>query len=370
MGRRSDGQTGSGRSERPAGDETESSHAAPPPARPSAHPPIEFCVSAEHTERLDRFLADQLQLSRTQAARLIADKAVQVDGGVARASRVLARGARVTVAFPTLDPPRQLRPAPIPLTIVWEDEHLAVIDKPAGLVVHPAPGHWDDTLVNALVARGTALGGGVQGRPGIVHRLDRDTSGLMLVAKTDVAHRRLSQLLGARRIVRAYAALTWGHLAESPTVIEAPLARHPRDRKRMAIIATGRAARTDAYLIARFASTDLLRLELHTGRTHQIRVHLEQAGHPVVGDPVYAGGGSRRISGAARPSADALERATPRQALHAAWLAFRHPLTDVPLEFRSEWPADLRPALGLAGGGDLVARPDPLAYLLFFNRHE
>ncbi len=369
-GRRADGQAGSETSEPPGGDETESDDPARLPNRPSAHPPIEFCISADHTERLDRFLADQLQLSRTQAARLIADKAVRVDGAVARTSRVLARGARITVAFPSLAPPRQLRPAQIPLTIVWEDEHLAVIDKPAGLVVHPAPGHWDDTLVNALVARGTTLGGAVHGRPGIVHRLDRDTSGLMLVAKTDVAHRRLSQLLGARRIVRAYAALTWGHLAESPTVIEAPLARHPRDRKRMAIVATGRAARTDAHVIARFASTDLLRLELHTGRTHQIRVHLEQTGHPVVGDPVYGGGGSRRISGAARPSADALERATPRQALHAAWLAFRHPLTGAPLEFRSEWPADLGPALRLAAGGDLVARPDPLAYLLFFNRHE
>jgi 23S rRNA pseudouridine1911/1915/1917 synthase len=293
-----------------------------------------------------------------------------VDGSIARASRTLARGERVTVRFPTIAPPRRLAPAHIPLTIVWEDEHLAVIDKPAGLVVHPAPGHWDDTLVNALVARGTALGGGVEGRPGIVHRLDRDTSGLMLVAKTDIAHRRLSQLLGARRIVRAYAALAWGHLAESPTVIEAPLARHPKDRKRMAIVATGRPARTDAYVVARFASSELLRLELHTGRTHQIRVHLEQAGHPVVGDPLYAGGGSRRISGAARASADALERATRRQALHAAWLAFRHPVSGLALEFRSEWPPDLRESLALAGGLDLVARPDPLAYLLFFNRHE
>jgi 23S rRNA pseudouridine1911/1915/1917 synthase len=331
---------------------------------------LEFCVSADSTERLDRFLADQLQLSRTQAARLIADKAVSIGGVVARASRVLVRGDRVKVVLPPADPPRQLRPAHIPLTVVWEDEHLAVIDKPAGLVVHPAPGHWDDTLVNALVARGTTLGGGVQGRPGIVHRLDRDTSGLMLVAKTDLAHRRLSHLLGARRIVRAYAALAWGHLSESPTVLEAPLARHPRNRKRMAIISSGRPARTDAYVIARFASVDLLRLELHTGRTHQIRVHLEDAGHPIVGDPVYGGGGSRRISGAARAAADALERATGRQALHAAWLAFRHPLTSAPLEFRSEWPPDLWASLAIAAGKDLVARPDPLTYLLFFNRHE
>ena len=184
-----------------------------------------------------------------------------------------------------------------------------------------------DTLVNALVARGTALGGGVQGRPGIVHRLDRDTSGLMLVAKTDVAHRRLSHLLGAHRIMRAYAALAWGHLDQTPTVIEAPLARHPRDRKRMAIVATGRAARTDVYLIARFASVDLLRLELHTGRTHQIRVHLEQAGHPVLGDPVYTGGGSRRISGAA-PGLGGRARAGDAEASAARGVACVSPPLD------------------------------------------
>jgi len=251
---------------------------------------------------------------------------------------------------------------------VYEDPDLAVIDKPAGLVVHPAPGHWDDTLVNALVARGTALGGGVEGRPGIVHRLDRDTSGLMIVAKTDLAHRRLSAAIAARKVTRVYAALTWGHLDETPTVIEAPIARHPAERKRMIITARGRAARTDAYVVARFAVADLLRLELHSGRTHQIRVHLEHIGHPIIGDPVYSGGGSRRISGAGRRAADALAAATPRQALHAAALAFRHPVSGAPLQFRSDWPADLRPALIAAGGQELVAVPDPLSYLLFLNR--
>jgi 23S rRNA pseudouridine1911/1915/1917 synthase len=329
---------------------------------------LEFCVAVAETERLDRFLADQLSLSRTQAARLVADGAVQVNAAKARASRTLARGDRVAVSFPGDQPPRHLAPAPIPLTVVYEDEHLAVIDKPAGLVVHPAPGHWDDTLVNALVARGTTLSGGAEGRPGIVHRLDRDTSGLMVVAKTDLAHRRLGTAISARRIRRSYAALTWGHLDRSPTTIEVPLARHPRDRKRMAPLAQGRSARTDASVVARFEAVDLLRLELHTGRTHQIRVHLEHVGHPIVGDPVYGGGGSRRISGLARRAADALQRVTPRQALHAAALAFRHPITGAPLEFRAEWPSDLWLALLAAGGEDLVARPDPLGYLLFFNR--
>jgi 23S rRNA pseudouridine1911/1915/1917 synthase len=329
---------------------------------------IRFSVAADATERIDRFLADQLGFSRTQAARLVAARAVTVDGAVARASRQLARGDVVAVTVPTDAPPRTLAPAAIPLAVVYEDEYLAVIDKPAGLVVHPAPGHWDDTLVNALVARGTTLAGGAEGRPGIVHRLDRDTSGLMLIAKTDQAHRRLGAAIAARRVQRTYAALAWGHLDESPTVIEAPLARHPRDRKRMAVLETGRAARTDADVVARFGVADLLRLELHSGRTHQIRVHLEHIGHPIVGDPVYAGGGARRISGAARAEADRLERAAPRQALHAAALAFRHPITGVAMELRSEWPDDLRAALDAVAGVNAVAPAEPLRYLRFFKQ--
>jgi 23S rRNA pseudouridine1911/1915/1917 synthase len=329
---------------------------------------VEFTVLGLETERLDRFLADQMSISRTQAARLVADKRVAVDGKVARASRLLVRGEVVIVQIPDHEPPRTLQPTAIPLTLVFEDEHLAVIDKPAGLVVHPAPGHWNDTLVNALVARGTTLAGGAEGRPGIVHRLDRDTSGLMLVAKTDLAHRRLGAALAARRVSRSYAALAWGHLDSSPIRIEAAIARHSRDRKRMTVSHLGRAARTEASVVARFNVADLLRLELHTGRTHQIRVHLEHIGHPVVGDPVYGGGGSRRISGEARRAAEMLDRVTPRQALHAAALAFRHPVSGAPLEFHSEWPEDLGPALIAAGGEELVARAEPLSYLRFFNR--
>jgi 23S rRNA pseudouridine1911/1915/1917 synthase len=329
---------------------------------------VRFSVTAAATERLDRFLADQLQLSRTQAARIVAQGAVTVGGVAARASRTLARGDEVGVSLPDDAPPRQLQPHPIHLDVVYEDEHLAVIDKPAGLVVHPAPGHWDDTLVNALVARGTSLGGGVEGRPGIVHRLDRDTSGLMVVARTDLAHRRLGAAIAARRVRRTYAALAWGHLDDSPLTIEVPLARHPRDRKRMSVQAEGRPARTDATIVARFEVAELLRLDLHTGRTHQIRAHLEHIGHPVVGDPVYGGGGARRISGAGRPVADQLELATPRQALHAAVLAFRHPVTGERLAFESEWPADLQSALAVAGGKEIVAHSEVLRYLLFFNR--
>jgi len=333
-------------------------------------PPCTFSVLPPTTERLDRFLADQLQLSRTSAARLVAAKLVSVGGDVARASRTLARGDTVSVDIPEHQPPRTLVPAAITLDVVHEDEHLAVINKPAGLVVHPAPGHWDDTLVNALVARGTTLAGGAEGRPGIVHRLDRDTSGLMVIAKTDLAHRKLGAMLAARRITRRYAALAWGHLDQSPLVIEAPLARHTKDRKRIAVHAEGRAARTDALVVARLAHMDLVQLTLHTGRTHQIRVHLAHVGHPVVGDPVYGSGGSRRISGVQRVEAEALERLAPRQALHAAWLKFRHPATQEPLEFRADWPADLAPLLSRALGPEhAVAQPEALRYLGFFEGH-
>jgi 23S rRNA pseudouridine1911/1915/1917 synthase len=330
--------------------------------------PLRLSVAVARTERLDRFLADQLALSRTQAARLVAGKAVRVNGEVARASRVLERGDVLEVTAPEPEARRPLRPAAIALTVVWEDEHFAVIDKPAGLVVHPAPGHWEDTLVNALVARGTPLSAGAEGRPGIVHRLDRDTSGLLLVAKTDVAHRRLGAMIAARRVHRAYAALAWGHFPEDRTVLDQPIGRHPRDRKRMAVLAGGRSARTDVRVVARFGPADLVRCELHTGRTHQIRVHLAHAGHPVVGDPVYHEGGARRIGGAGKGAAEQLAVRCPRQALHAAELRLRHPVTGTALAFTSEWPADLRPALAeLLGPDDAVAGPEPLRYLRFFK---
>ncbi|MDZ4674346.1 MAG: RluA family pseudouridine synthase [Gemmatimonadota bacterium] len=332
---------------------------------------IVLTVTADTTERLDRFLADQLDLSRTQAARLVAAGGVQVGEATARASRLLARGDEVVVTFPDHEPPRTLTPNPLPLVVIHEDDELMVLDKPAGLVVHPAPGHWDDTLVNALVARGTTLSGGAAGRPGIVHRLDRDTSGLMVVAKTDLAHRRLSAAIAARRVSRVYAALAWGHLAEPSMLIDAPVGRHLRDRKRMAILPEGRAARTEATVLARFESVELLRLVLQTGRTHQIRVHLESVGHPIVGDAVYHGGGSRRISGAARHGADQLARLAPRQALHAAELGFRHPGTGLPVVFRSEWPQDLRPLLVAASAGTIsVAEEHQLQYLRFFGDHD
>lgn len=328
--------------------------------------PLHFQICVPSTERLDRFLADQLAISRTQAARLVAQRVVRVNGAPGRPGRALAYRDLVEVEFPAGGRPRPLRPRALPLHIAYEDDSLLVIDKPAGLVVHPAPGHWDDTLVNALAARGSPVPAGGLTRWGLVHRLDRDTSGLLIVAKTEVAHRRLSRALSARRIERVYAALVWGHL-RSRVEIDAPIGRHPRDRKRMMVRATGRAAKTAAEPVARFDSCDLLRVRLETGRTHQIRVHLAHVGHPVVGDPVYGGGGARRVTGSQRPAARAVEAAAPRQALHAARLRLAHPASGEALEFRSEWPADLLSCLAAASGDPgLLARPSVLSYLGFF----
>ena len=326
-----------------------------------------FCVVVPLTERLDRFLADQLALSRTQAARLIAEKRVSAGGVVLRASAQLERGMTVNVEFPLEAAPRTYSPSNTELHFVYEDEHLAVLDKPAGLVVHPGPGHWDDTLVNVLVGRGTPLAQGApEGRPGIVHRLDRDTSGLLLIAKTDLAHRRLARAIERREVRRVYACLAWGHFAKSPVEIEAPIARHTEDRKRMTVRAGGRHAVTRVRVIARFDLVDLLRVELGTGRTHQIRVHLAHVGHPVVGDREYAFGGSRRVTGSERRGAERLESLAPRQMLHAAELAFTHPVTGAPVLLRSEWPPDLKPALAeAAGNAALLAERNPLQYLGF-----
>ncbi len=318
----------------------------------------EFMVSDEALERLDLLVARGCELSRTQAATLIANGHVTVNGKAERASY---RGEQNDRVFVTIPPPpgRDILPEAIPLSIVFEDEHLVVVDKAAGMVVHPAPGNWTGTLVNALLARGEPLadGGGAE-RAGLVHRLDKDTSGLLLVAKTDIAHRALSAALAARRITRRYAALTWGHLTSDSITIDKPIARDPRDRTRMAIVQDGRAAKTIFVRLARFDSVDLLRAHLHTGRTHQIRVHLASVGHPVVGDDTYGGGGGRRLA----------ELPAKRHFLHAAWLRFRHPVSGVLIDLRSPLPSDLKRSLAaLSGMPELGTHPDPLDELGFYR---
>ncbi|MBL0171888.1 MAG: RluA family pseudouridine synthase [Gemmatimonadaceae bacterium] len=309
-------------------------------------------------ERLDLLVARECALSRTQAATLIANGHVTVNKKAERASY---RGEAQDHIVVTIPPPpgRDILPESIPLSIVYEDDDLVVVDKAAGMVVHPAPGNWTGTLVNALMARGEPLaeGGGAE-RAGLVHRLDKDTSGLLLVAKSEIAHRTLSAALAARRITRRYAALTWGHLTADSITVDKPIARDPRDRTRMAIVQDGRVAKTIFTRLARFDSVDLLRAHLHTGRTHQIRVHLASIGHPVVGDDTYGGGGGRRL--ALLPP--------KRHFLHAAWLRFRHPVSGVLIDLRSPLPLDLKRSLAaLSGMPELAAHQDPLDELGFYS---
>ena len=226
-----------------------------------------------------------------------------------------------------------------------------MVNKPAGMVVHPAPGHRSGTLVNALLhAVGDLSGIGGVARPGILHRLDRDTSGLLVVAKTDSAHRVLAEELKRRRVRRRYLTAAWGHLAEERFTVDAPIARHPGDRLRMAVVESGRRAVTHFRRLERWPTADLLEAQLDTGRTHQIRVHLLHLGHPVVGDETYGKGKERGFSGATRAWALELARRTPRHFLHAWDLRFPHPRTGEELRFRAPLPPDLQAVVDWAHG--------------------
>jgi 23S rRNA pseudouridine1911/1915/1917 synthase len=313
--------------------------------------------SAGDGQRLDLIVASATDLSRTQAATLVATGMVTVDGKAQKAGYRPTASQQIAIIIPA---PRgiDIIGEALPLTIVFEDEHLLVVDKAAGMVVHPAPGNWTGTLVHALVGRGGELSSeGGDERAGIVHRLDKETSGLLIVAKTDRAHRLLSAALAARRIDRRYAALTWGHLREDRLTIEGNIGRDPNNRHRMAIVPSGKPARTDIDRLARFDGGDLLRCKLHSGRTHQIRVHLSSVGHPVMGDDTYGGGGGRRVTGL--PAG--------RHALHAASLRLQHPITGEWMAFRSALPADLESALrAIAGAHQPPSGANLLALYGFF----
>jgi 23S rRNA pseudouridine1911/1915/1917 synthase len=306
-----------------------------------------FEVGAEAAgERLDRFLAQAAAgLSRTRLKALIEDGCVRLDGEpVLDPARKLLAGARVALEAP------ELREAPvegqdIPLDVVFEDEHLIVINKPAGLVVHPAPGHPDGTLVNALIRHCGASLSGIGGvkRPGIVHRLDKDTSGLMVAAKSDAAHQGLADLFAdhgrSGSLVREYAALAWNDFRERSGVVDAPLGRHPHARERMAVNARGRHAVTHWRIEQPLGLAAWLRCRLETGRTHQIRVHMAHIGHPLLGDSVYGAGfktKANRLDEGARVALAALNR----QALHAQTLGFEHPVTCETLHLERPPPQD------------------------------
>ena len=288
--------------------------------------------------RVDRFVADATGLSRSHVQKLISDGRLTTDGVALRANTIVTPGTELRLDVPepvVLD----LAPAPdIALTIVYEDADLLIVDKPSGLVVHPSAGHHDgDTLVNALLARaGGAEYGGIAGvaRPGIVHRLDRDTSGLLMVAKHDGAQTSLMAQLKARRVRKTYLALVLGSVSAAVGRIEAPIGRDPKHRTRMAVVPDGRASTTGYRVRERFVGWTLLELDLVTGRTHQIRVHLDAIGHPVAGDPVYGTGTSRR-------GPDGLDRLF----LHAWRLELAAPGDGHLIRATAELPPDLEGAL-------------------------
>ena len=247
--------------------------------------------------RVDRFVADRTGLSRSHVQKLITDGRLTSGSRTLKANALVEAGTELRLDVPEPIAAEPVAQPEIDVRVVYEDSDLLIVDKPAGLVVHPAPGHADGTLVNALLGRGGADAyGGIAGvrRPGIVHRLDRDTSGLLMVAKSDLAQGSLMAQLKARRIKKTYVALVQGAVSAAVGRIEAPIGRDPRHRTRMAVVNDGRAATTGYRVRERFASWTLLELDLVTGRTHQIRVHLEAIGHPVAGDALYGTGTSRR----------------------------------------------------------------------------
>ena len=307
---------------------------------------VEIAIAAaEEGLRLDRALQQRLpELSRTRLKQLILSGQIRREGEVSRdpAQRVRS-GQNFVVLLPAPDEAVPAAQA-MALDIRFEDAHLLVLDKPAGLVIHPAPGNPDGTLVNALIAHcGPSLAGigGVR-RPGIVHRLDKDTSGLIVVAKTDLAHRALSRDFAARRIDRAYSTFVWGVPVPASGEIAGNIGRSPRNRKKMAVVSEGHGKPAATRYRVERAFGDkaaLLECRLLTGRTHQIRVHLSHGGHPLIGDPVYGTRGGRAVARSG-PAGEAVS-AFPRQALHARLLGFAHPATGQHLRFESALPADL-----------------------------
>jgi 23S rRNA pseudouridine1911/1915/1917 synthase len=287
-------------------------------------------IADQKGARLDRYVCGKYpELSRTQVQKLITEGYITVNSHVAKPGLKLNLGDRIDVTMP---PPatKPLLPEPTLLSILYEDGDLLVIDKPAGLAVHPAPGHPSHTLVNAILAYFPHLANiGDSLRPGIVHRLDKDTSGVMLVAKNRAAQANLAEQFKARSVVKAYLVLVKGHLTPETGIIEAPIGRDPRNRKKMAVVTSGREARTEYRVIKYLGSYTLLEVSLETGRTHQIRVHLAAIGYPVVGDKVY-GVKSPYLS---------------RQFVHASRLGFKLPSTGEYVEFTSKLPPDLEQAL-------------------------
>jgi 23S rRNA pseudouridine1911/1915/1917 synthase len=298
-----------------------------------------LCVQADEVGlRLDRYLTSALSgISRTTVQQLIVDGSVLVNGRTAKPGYALRSGDEVRVfSIRPQNTATGVKPQPLALDVIYEDKDLLVVNKAAGMVVHPAPGHHDDTLVNALLARYPDIQReGTEQRPGIIHRLDKDTSGLIIVARNAAAQAALIEQIKRRQIVKRYLALVEGVVALDQGSIDAPIGRNPQHRQQMAITAVGsREARTHFRVLERFQRHTLLLLELETGRTHQIRVHLRAIGHPIVGDRVY-GSGRSRIRGST----------LKRQFLHAHQLRFTHPRTGAVMDLEAPLPGDLQTVL-------------------------
>ncbi len=295
--------------------------------------------------RLDSFLAGQPGLgSRTRLQHLIEEGRVSLNGKIVKASSKVRPGDRIEVELP--DPtPDQALPEDIPLTILYEDEHLIVLDKPAGMLSHPYPGRMSGTLVNALLFHCRDLAGiGGKIKPGIVHRLDKLTSGVMIAAKSDAAHQGLAKQFKDHTLTRAYLALVHGKVEKERGTIQSLIGRNPRHRLKMTgRVSRGKTAITHFQVKARYPGFTLLECRLETGRTHQIRVHLSEAGHPLLGDPLYGHG--RQPPSRLSPAQHSALKHLKRQALHAYLLGFIHPITGQRLEFSSEPPPDLKAVL-------------------------
>ncbi|MBI4517806.1 MAG: RluA family pseudouridine synthase [Deltaproteobacteria bacterium] len=310
-----------------------------------------FCTTIERAnarQRLDRFLtALGTWGSRSQVQRLITEGWVRVDGKTAKPGALLRCGQRVAVqAAPPPPIPVGVEPEAIALDVLYEDDWLLVINKPAGLVVHPAPGNWQGTVVSALLHRWQGRPADLDPlRPGIVHRLDKNTSGALVIAKDAVTLAAMAELFRSREVHKEYLALVWGRLRQQQGQIRRPIGRHPVQRQRMSVRASGRAAVTGYEVIGQSRLASLLRVRPETGRTHQIRVHLAAIGHPIVGDTTYGGGG-RRTEGIP----------VQRQALHAAAVSFRHPQTGEVLSISAPLPDDLRQLLDHLGVTPLTCR--------------